>query len=301
MHQTFERSETTVTPYFRQDGTYVSGHYRQGSWATSPKFRRRVKQISGELMIPGPKLLVSLKCNCCHEPVFVHRSQTQGCVVYDSLAAPWPVHRCWKLFSELVLQNVAEELIQRDFTGEDYHRDVRKLKKLPKQKCEIITGFVFSHRNYDSFSSGKKVFTANFLKLAFVPSDSPDGYLEVFVPASSWQLFEEQTVHRLRVSYLKHRGIWRCFAEETTPLQPGLQCDQSTQIISAIEDRCVWCGKKEIFAGRWGFEDRYRIECNGCGTSRGRMLSDEFKRQISRWAYNSRRKIAVVDPSKFLN
>lgn len=36
------------------------------------------------------------ECWWCGEPVYFHRNKNGGCVLFDALTTPWPVHACWE-------------------------------------------------------------------------------------------------------------------------------------------------------------------------------------------------------------
>jgi len=285
----YERSGTTVQPYTRSDGTFVRGHERQGGWVHSPWYRKKVSETIENLRAPGSPLLFASKCKCCRKDIFVYRSKENGCVVYDSLQKPWNIHRCWDYYSFFVLTGVAESLLSFGYNGSDYRRDIRALKKINNTKMQSVTGFVFRQSRIFRFPSIKDGYTTDFRYLFFIPSEKPDRYIEVFIPINYDDEFEEQTAHTLTISYAKYRGVWRCFAEQSTRIIPGSYAPEEKKSILKLNDRCAWCRDQGIFKGKWGFDTENRVECEDCGCHRLGMTNDRFRKQIKNW-YNSMRR-----------
>lgn len=43
------------------------------------------------------KVTFPTSCYWCRESVYFHRASNGGCVLFDELGYPWPVHSCWEL------------------------------------------------------------------------------------------------------------------------------------------------------------------------------------------------------------
>lgn len=102
-----------VNEHYR-NGVLVAGHFRSGSvvadggggWEPPSPHR---SQISSPAQFPplhhgdhkpGLSLTFLTQCYWCNDDVFFHRNKNGGCVLFDSLGPPWPVHPCWEQYCE---------------------------------------------------------------------------------------------------------------------------------------------------------------------------------------------------------
>jgi len=56
------------------------------------------------------------ECWWCGEPVYFHRNENGGCVLFDSLGPPWPIHACWEQYKHhlsVAIQGIIEKRISQ--------------------------------------------------------------------------------------------------------------------------------------------------------------------------------------------
>lgn len=96
----------------RRNGTWVEGHYRNGSWveghwrsstyvndssyvqAYIQPQQKIASYIHASLLYGSVTFLT--ECWWCGVSVYFHRDENGGCVLFDELGKPWPVHPCWE-------------------------------------------------------------------------------------------------------------------------------------------------------------------------------------------------------------
>ena len=90
-------------------GTWVEGHYRNGSWVEG-HWRSSTHVDDGyyhqpyEQSKPNPihssinygSITFLTECWWCGDSVYFHRDDNGGCVLFDELGKPWPIHPCWE-------------------------------------------------------------------------------------------------------------------------------------------------------------------------------------------------------------
>ncbi|MGZ8218825.1 hypothetical protein [Methylomagnum sp.] len=102
----------------RRSGTWVQGHYRHGTWVEGhhrsgsvvddgyhsvnysyQNQNREPKKSSNKALyywIYTGKITFLTNCWWCGEEVYFHRDENGGCVLFDDLGKPWPIHSCWE-------------------------------------------------------------------------------------------------------------------------------------------------------------------------------------------------------------
>ena len=276
--------KTHVAPYKRRDGSFVQGHQRQHPSVSQNKYCEQVRRVEMYLECGESTLLLQTKCDMCHEKIYFYRDKTVGCIAYDLLETPWPIHHCWKHDSHSIKKDIAQVLIAAGHDGFRYDQKLTTITRTLNRNEETITGYILSPCESMEFSSHRKSASAAFRDLSFIPADRPDDIMRVSVPTVLLPIFEKHAAHRLQVRHVRHRRQWHCFAEATTPIVPGSNEPQPVHSIANFTDRCVWCDKAGVLSGRWGFDTEHRVECSDCGSRRRDLSRDAFEKKIAVWS-----------------
>lgn len=278
-----------VVPHKRLDGVQVQGYRRQHPSVNRNKYWEQVCCVKTRLECGESTLLLQTRCDICHEKIYFYRDKTVGCIAYDLLETPWPIHHCWKHDSHSIKKDIAQVLIAAGHDGLRYDQRLTTNSSSPNRNEETITGYILSHCKSMEFSSYRKSATAAFMDLYFVPADRPDCVMRFSVPTVLLPMFEEHAAHRLQVRHVRHRKQLHCFVEATTPIVPGSNEPPPIHSIVNFTDRCVWCDKSGVFSRRWGFDTEHRVECSDCGSRRRDLSSDAFEKAIGIWSQQLRR------------
>lgn len=220
----FYRNGTYVSDYTRSDGTYVSGHYRDGSYVNFDEHCRYYDPYVSETQ----NLFLTHCFDCGQEVYFVRNTTYSGCFLADQIEPNWVIHPCWeeKLFDQAKMETIlqyyqresarirnAEIKSERDKQEkaqkeerEKVEREkrlrqaisTRPLAEVPKKLDTVyVTGMVFGHISCGP-NGGIKLYIAeayddtNRFKLYIHPMDLFD-----------LKLFEE---NRVQISKVK-RGV----------------------------------------------------------------------------------------------
>ena len=102
----FYRNGTYVSDYTRSDGTYVSGHYRDGSYVNFDEHCRYYDPYVSE----NQNLFLTHCFDCGQEVYFVRNKTYSGCFLADQIEPNWVVHPCWeeKLFDQAKMETIIQ-------------------------------------------------------------------------------------------------------------------------------------------------------------------------------------------------
>lgn len=90
------RSGCWVSGHFR-NGSWVEGHYRGGASVYDKinySYSRQPTRNKKNWVYYG-SITFETQCWWCGQDVYFHRDENGGCVLFDFLGSPWPVHDCW--------------------------------------------------------------------------------------------------------------------------------------------------------------------------------------------------------------
>ena len=90
------------------------------------------------------------ECWWCGEEVYFHRNENGGCVLFDSLGPPWPVHACWEEYkhqhSEAVKSIIAKHILQLKTIRIEHFKCIGNELKSKETIEGFILGFDASRR-----------------------------------------------------------------------------------------------------------------------------------------------------------
>jgi hypothetical protein len=79
------------------------------------------------------------ECWWCGDPVYFYRNENGGCVLFDNLGAPWPIHKCWEQYKNeisLATKSIVDNRIEQLKTTRIANFE------FTKSKLENIDGFI---------------------------------------------------------------------------------------------------------------------------------------------------------------
>lgn len=97
----------------KRSGSLVKGHYRNGSWVDEHyrsetvvddglfipnyvhQYKDNKKTYDNHSWLYNGSITFFTSCWWCGDDVYFHRNENGGCVLFDELGVPWPVHSCW--------------------------------------------------------------------------------------------------------------------------------------------------------------------------------------------------------------
>lgn len=98
------------------------------------------------------------RCWECQEPVFFHRAESGGCVLFDNLEdRPWAVHDCWRELMEKrkeghkkALDHFRTELSDSGFDGQSHHISRPRQRFRSGQEISVaVRGYVAENHALD--------------------------------------------------------------------------------------------------------------------------------------------------------
>lgn len=235
-------------------------------------------------------------CWWCGASVYFYRDENGGCALFDELGAPWQIHGYWEAHRaewRAATAHFSATLSRLGFNGRDY-RPERRVRRTPGtgDHSVDVSGFVVDNRAlYDVpktkslrasrdvsstdvaelwISSGKSEalpFTLPFDLARAIPEFHLVRATGVWVPRGSRWVLVFQSVDLLRLDGDIKKAV------STTALQGPLACR--------------YCGEQLPPESVWGFDPEFRIECQRCSASRGRMTPAEFIDMCRRIAHQN--------------
>lgn len=140
------RSGTWVEGYYR-NGSWVEGHWRSSTYVDDGFYNSSYEKPKASLIHSSlyyGSITFLTECWWCGDCVYFHRDDNGGCVLFDELGKPWPIHPCWE-------QNTDDQSFAIQQALEDQSKAIRnkyapKLYQLSKNENDlIISGCIVSH------------------------------------------------------------------------------------------------------------------------------------------------------------
>lgn len=134
----FYRNGTYVSDYTRSDGTYVSGHYRNGSYVNFDEYCRHCDPYVNKTQ----NLFLTHCFDCGQEVYFVRNTTYSGCFLADQIEPDWVIHPCWeeKQFAQDKMETILQ-YYQRESSrirSESIKAEREKQEKAKKEEQERI-------------------------------------------------------------------------------------------------------------------------------------------------------------------
>lgn len=212
-----------------RSGTWVAGHFRNGSWVEghlrsstfvddgfhSESYRRnRADKIHHSLFYGS--ITFKTKCWWCGEHVYFHRDKHGGCVFFNELGKPWPVHGCWTenidQRPEAVRKALEDQsaLIQNGINPKysQHHKAAKDLE---------ISGYIVSHAHTKEIEVKNR--TGNFKIINLTIHSDKNNYQILIDERCKKSLLEESLVS-LKCSVMKRGEGHVIYAHETRRFLP---------------------------------------------------------------------------------
>ncbi len=238
-------------------------------------------------------------CWWCGAPVFFHRSETGGCVLFDELRPPWPVHSCWQIHSSdraTGLSRVEKELAELSYTGK-YYKATALWRVVPDRKGNLVgvNGFV-SDNHFCYLPSRRQYLPASrtgragaVIRIEVLSSNQT--VFPFHVPEGVAQQINNFDAVSVRGRWHKRRGRWLLLATHFTVWRAGeANGIHWKPFPDNVVVSCSHCGIRMKEKDVWGLDPDYAVECGACGAARGRLSSDEFKSLCRRVVKEDRRR-----------
>lgn len=161
-----------------RNGSWVTGHYRSGTEVEDHQ-STTIHDNSRNNILKSDKygsITFQTECWWCGDYVFFHRDANGGCVLFDSLGAPWKVHECW-LLNKHEHTRVIEHVI------DIYEQSIVKIQKnlkyieSPDEGNELtFDGYLISYR------ADRKIVSKEHTFVELLIGDFFGSYYKVLVP-----------------------------------------------------------------------------------------------------------------------
>lgn len=156
------------------------------------------------------------ECWWCGEAVYFHRNENGGCVLFDSLGPPWPVHACWEKYkhqhSEAVNSIIDKHILQLKTIKIEDFQCIGSEVELQESMEGFILGFDASRR---VLPDPKKLSDpSSFLRyLVFRTIDGK--YINILVPEKVVEKIVMCSYAIISIEYhMRHGHSRKCFARK---------------------------------------------------------------------------------------
>ncbi|MEW8342226.1 MAG: hypothetical protein AB2708_20455 [Candidatus Thiodiazotropha taylori] len=134
----------------------------------------------------------STKCWWCGEAVYFHRNNNGGCVLFESLGKPWPIHSCWEQHKSqqqeaiLEITNIRKKQLKTT-TSKDLSF---KNNKVEQKAC--LEGFIVGFESQQKILPNPKSLSNPDSHLRYLVFESVNGdIIKVLAPESLKQEIEK--------------------------------------------------------------------------------------------------------------
>ncbi len=157
------------------------------------------------------------ECWWCGEPVYFHRNEDGGCVLFDRLGPPWPIHSCWEEHKNQ--QKTATKTIVEKRVAELRAISISSYKFINEKisKQENIEGFILGFDEDKRILPDPNQLSKPNLFLRYVVVRTMDGsHIKILAPEkdikeivmySYANIFVERHIRRNSITLLCFRSI----------------------------------------------------------------------------------------------
>lgn len=228
----------------------------------------------------------------CGDPVFFHRAENGGCVLFDNLEdRPWAVHHCWRELMEerkKALAHFRAELSDSGFDGQSHLISRPRQRFRSGQDVSVVVGGYVA----DNYALDDDVLNL-FLRSARGVSSSALTYLDIadsgnkvfrfLFPADSALQISPYELVRVHGCWQKRGRRWILLASKVERRTSDANLVRKIRGIPDPKKRCcMYCGVAILNNEMWGLDCQFHIECARCGRMRGMLSGKEFVRHCRR-------------------
>lgn len=224
-------------------------------------------------------------CWWCGAQVYFHRDENGGCVLFEELGPPWPVHTCWEDYmrSPQILTKVESELESLGFNGSFYRpQGVRQAKPDSDATQVSISGYVadnhalYQEKRVAQLPSYRHSAT---IDLVTIEVSAENKLYPFLVPETYARDIPDFSFVEVRGSWQRRGRRWHLLATALRRIQPaGRRGAFVTQLV--VDSACSVCGRELTLDASWGLDDEGFRECGVCGSMRRRMTRQAFLEHI---------------------
>lgn len=228
----------------------------------------------------------STTCWWCGAEVFFHRDENGGCVLFDFLGPPWPIHDCWEDHARRhsISSGVESEMRVLGFNGTSYKfKGVSQTKPESEEMELMISGFVadnhyfYQETTVSHLRSHTRADTLNLVKVEVAVRDKLYPFL---IPETKASEIPDYSFIEVRGKWQQRGGRWFLLATALRTIKPGIRRGRFAEQLT-IEEVCCICGIQIVQGTSWGLDSEGRQECSICGGMRGKMTREAFMDHIS--------------------
>lgn len=230
-------------------------------------------------------LTFSTACWWCGAAVYFYRDENGGCVLFDELGPPWPVHPCWEDYRSARRSggvHLEQTLTELGYDGRFYQakRTVRVAPSENETHVNIF-GFVVDNRalyqepKTKSLRASRRASSGTLTEL-WVSSGSSDP-LSFLIPLEVARPIQDFRLVRAEGFWVRRGRRWVLVLQELDLLEASGQVHSRLQVIPVeLPLHCRYCGAPIPDRHSWGFDPEFGVECRQCSGARGRLQPKEF-------------------------
>lgn len=224
-------------------------------------------------------------CWWCGAHVFFHRDENGGCVLFDELGPPWPVHACWQdhARSLRIKTNVELELDSVGFNGSFYPPGgVRQTVPESDDMQVFVSGYVAdNHALYQEsrvlqLRSCRHSATVDLVTLEICAENNLYPFL---VPETYARDIPDFSFVEVLGSWQRRGRRWQLLAAALRRIQPTARRGKFVPQLVA-NSVCSVCGRELPPGASWGLDNEGFQECSVCGSMRRQMTRQAFLAHI---------------------
>jgi hypothetical protein len=228
----------------------------------------------------------STKCWWCGADVFFHRDENGGCVLFNFLGPPWPIHDCWEDHTRQISisSRVESEIDALGYNGTFYKcQGICQNKPESDDMVVVISGYIadnyyfYQDKNLSCLRSHPRADSLNLIKVEVAGRGKLYPFL---VPEALAPDIPDYSFVEIRGKWQRRAGRWVLLATKLRRIKPGVRRGRFVETLS-IEGVCCICGIEIAQGISWGLDGKGRQECSTCGEMRGKMNRETFLEHIS--------------------
>jgi hypothetical protein len=234
--------------------------------------------------LAGDPITVPTTCWWCGAAVFFHRAYAGGCVLFDELGPPWPVHACWEQHrSERFMMEIRtrSSLTAVGWTGDDSRAHLRYPVRIGQEgEREHLHGYILCTYSIDPLASSSLAGTAHAWIADVVDSNSRK--LRVLLPPVNVDAMSSFDLVEVTGRWMTVRGKAVLAAAELSVIRDGKTIVRFGYATGATP--CGLCGAPTEAEADWRISDSGDVECPLCRRMRGDLSTSAFQEHCRRVA-----------------
>ena len=228
------------------------------------------------------------ECWWCSERVYFYRDEFGGCVLFDELGHPWPIHECWLTRSDrsrrAVVPRIKSILVGLNYDGNYYYSKRKAIRKPIKGQLDVsVSSYVSDNRIF------YKTRNKEYIKAVRCASSLIHGEIRVMLndtkefpfllPFAIAKEVKDFEIGEFVGRWVERKSKWYLFASKIKIIKNNGAQYREYEISSNLfsgEINCYYCNSVIGNSIYWGIDPNGDVECDSCSKMRGSLSRLDF-------------------------